>query len=141
MTKSQPFDLFIDKAASMFVSYFKQLVVVPFLFYSGYGVMNSIKNKGTAYVNSIPRNRVLNTMVNFGVAVSIFICMNLILGIPMELKQAILSYLSWESVGNSNWYSSPSASAIWYPTSPINYSDTLDVQLYRTSASWLHSFS
>lgn len=104
MTKAQPFDMFIDKAASMFVAYFKQLVVVPFLFYSGYGVMNSIKNKGTGYVNSIPKKRVLNTMVNFSVAVSIFICMNLILGIPMELKQAMLSYLSWESVGNSNWY-------------------------------------
>lgn len=104
ITKVMPFELLIDKSASTFVALFKQLVVVPFLFYSGYGVMNSIKNKGTAYVNAIPKNRVLNTMVNFAVAVAIFICLNLILGIPMEIKQALLSFLCWDSVGNSNWY-------------------------------------
>lgn len=104
ITRIIPFDLLVDRYASDFVAVFKQLVVVPFLFYSGYGVMNSIKNKGTGYVDLIPKNRVLNTMLNFGVAVLIFICMNLILGIPMELKQALLSFLCWESVGNSNWY-------------------------------------
>ena len=35
----------------------EQGVVVMFLFYSGYGVMESIKKKGTAYVRAMPKNR------------------------------------------------------------------------------------
>lgn len=102
--KVVPFELFVDKAASGVVNILQQLVVVPFLFYSGYGVMNSIKNKGAGYVDSIPKKRLLNTMLNFGVAVLFFVTLNLILSIPMDLKQVMLSLVSWESVGNSNWY-------------------------------------
>lgn len=104
ITQVMPFDIFVDKAATGVVSILKQLVVVPFMFYSGYGVMNSIKNKGTRYVDSIPRNRLLNTLVNFGIAVLFFIILNLILGISMDLKQVLLSFVCWDSVGNSNWY-------------------------------------
>ena len=104
ITKVMPFELFVDKAATGVVSLLQQLVVVPFLFYSGYGVMNSIKNKGAGYVDSIPKKRLLNTMLNFGVAVLFFVALNLILSIPMDLKQVLLSLITWESVGNSNWY-------------------------------------
>lgn len=74
------------------------------MFYFGYGVMNSIKVKGENYVASIPRKRLLNTTLNFGVAVLFFVVLNLILHIPMELKQVLLSLVCWDSVGNSNWY-------------------------------------
>lgn len=104
ITKIMPFDLFVDKAATGVVNILQQLSVVPFLFYSGYGVMNSIKNKGKGYVDSIPRKRLLNTMINYGVAVVFFIILNVVLSIPMNFKQVLLSFLSWESVGNSNWY-------------------------------------
>lgn len=104
ITKIIPFESFADKSALYFVDILKQLVVVPFLFYSGYGVMNSIKTKGENYVASIPRKRLLNTMVNFGVAVLFFVGLNLVLQIPMNLKQVLLSLLCWDSVGNSNWY-------------------------------------
>lgn len=104
ITKVVPFESFADKFALYFVDILKQLVVVPFLFYSGYGVMNSIKTKGENYVASIPRKRLLNTMVNFGVAVLFFVALNLVLHIPIELKQVLLSLICWDSVGNSNWY-------------------------------------
>lgn len=104
ITKVMPFESFADKSALYFVSILKQLVVVPFIFYSGYGVMSSIKNKGENYVASIPRKRLMNTMLNFGIAVLFFVALNLILHIPMELKQVLLSFVCWESVGNSNWY-------------------------------------
>lgn len=104
ITKVMPFESFVDKSALYIVSILKQLVVVPFMFYSGYGVMNSIKNKGENYVTSIPRKRLLNTMINFEVAVLFFVALNLVLHIPMELKQVLLSLICWDSVGNSNWY-------------------------------------
>lgn len=81
-----------------------QLIIVPFLFYSGYGVMEAIREKGRAYLNSFPRRRLLNTLLNFDVAVLVFICLNLLMGISMELKQVAWSLIGWKSVGNSNWY-------------------------------------
>lgn len=104
ITNMVPFEYLVDKTAFGVVIVLKQLVVVPFMFYSGYGVINSIKNKGTVYVDSIPKRRVLNTMLNFGVAVLFFVALNLFLSIPMNLKQVLLSLVCWESVGNSNWY-------------------------------------
>ncbi len=104
ITQVIPFEIFVDKAATDVVSILQQLVVVPFMFYSGYGVMNSIKTKGSKYVDSIPKKRLLNTMLNFGVAVMFFVVLNIILSIPMDLKQVLLSFVCWESVGNSNWY-------------------------------------
>lgn len=50
-------------------SWMAQLVVVPFLFYSGYGVMTSIAAKGKSYVDSIPVKRALKVLFMFDVAV------------------------------------------------------------------------
>lgn len=81
-----------------------QLIIVPFLFYSGYGVMEAIREKGRAYLDSFPRHRLLNTWLNFDVAVLVFICLNLLMGISMDLKQVAWSLIGWKSIGNSNWY-------------------------------------
>ena len=81
-----------------------QLLVVMFLFYSGYGVMSQIKRKGASYVRGMPRNRIIKTFLNFDVAVGSFVVLNLISGIDMSLKQILCSLFCWDSIGNSNWY-------------------------------------
>lgn len=81
-----------------------QLVVVMFLFYSGYGVGESFKKKGKSYVKSIPKHRVLGTLLNFDIAVSVFIILNLLLGLSLTTQRCLLSLTGWEAVGNSNWY-------------------------------------
>lgn len=81
-----------------------QLIVAMFLFYSGYGVMESIKKKGIPYVDSIPRKRILTTLVNFDIAVALFAVIALLLHKNYSLKTYLLSFTGWESVGNSNWY-------------------------------------
>lgn len=81
-----------------------QWIVAMFLFYSGYGVMESIKRKGTDYVRSIPRKRFLSVLVNFDIAVLFFIAVNICLGKHPSVEQCLLSFTGWESVGNSNWY-------------------------------------
>lgn len=81
-----------------------QLVVVMFLFYSGYGVGVSFKKKGASYVKSMPRHRILGTLLNYDVAVLVFIIACLVLCIPITPKQCLLSLIAWEDVGNSNWY-------------------------------------
>lgn len=81
-----------------------QSIVTLFLFYSGYGVMESIKKKGISYINSIPYKRVLNILVNFDIAVAIFAAISLFTPKKLYLKKILLSFTGWESVGNSNWY-------------------------------------
>lgn len=81
-----------------------QLLVVMFLFYSGYGVMESIKNKGEIYIDSIPHRRLITTLLNFDVAVGIFLVVNICLGIHYETKDIVLAFIGWKSIGNSNWY-------------------------------------
>lgn len=94
----------LDVAGYWLRSELGQLVVVPFLFYSGYGVMESIKNKGRDYLDRFPRRRLLNTLLNFDVAVLSFILLNLVMGVHMSLTQVGGALVGWDSVGNSNWY-------------------------------------
>lgn len=75
-----------------------------FLFYSGYGVMESIKKKGSNYIDSIPKRRLLATLANFDVAILLFFLVNLSLGIHYDTQDILLSFTGWESIGNSNWY-------------------------------------
>lgn len=83
--------------------YVKQLLVVPFLFYSGYGVTLAIRRKGRTYANKMPINRFLPTLINFDVAVFFFLLMNIIMGLELGGK-TILAFIGWESIRNSNWY-------------------------------------
>lgn len=81
-----------------------QLMVVMFLFFSGYGIMESYKKKGINYIKTMPKKRIITTLLNFDIAVLFFIVLNLFLGKLMSIKQIFLSFIAWESVGNSNWY-------------------------------------
>ena len=81
-----------------------QLMVVMFLFYSGYGVAESIKKKSEAYIRKIPKRRVLGTLANFDVAVVVFAVACLLIGKTIGIEQFLLSLVGWSDVGNSNWY-------------------------------------
>lgn len=81
-----------------------QLMVVVFLFFSGYGIMESYKIRGSSYLSTMPQKRILVTLLNFDVAVLFFFLLNIILGKSMTLSQVLLSFIAWDSLGNSNWY-------------------------------------
>lgn len=98
------FSPILDVPANKIIKMTGQLMVVMFLFYSGYGVMESIQAKGKDYIRSIPYKRILSTLVNYAIAIAVFFCMNLLLGIHFPLRQYLLSLIAWESVGQSNWY-------------------------------------
>jgi hypothetical protein len=66
--------------------------------------MESIKRKGNAYIQSIPKHRFLATLLNFDVAVLLFVLLDILLSIKVSPGQVILSFTGWSSVGNSNWY-------------------------------------
>lgn len=96
--------LWYDNVLFLLPKAFGQLMVVMFLFYSGYGVMESIKAKGEKYVNVMPKRRVLTTLINFDIAVVIFALVGLTTGMNDILPHLGLSLIGWDSVGNSNWY-------------------------------------
>ncbi len=81
-----------------------QAMVTMFLFYSGYGIMESIKKKGDSYIYQIPVKRVLATLFKFDCAIVLFFIMGLVFSTPMSVKKVLLSLIGWESIGNSNWY-------------------------------------
>lgn len=84
--------------------YLGQLVVVPFLFYSGYGMAESIRVKGMHYVRSMPTKRISKVLFLFGVAVVLFLVLRFVQGIRYDGVHVLLAFIGWESVGNSNWY-------------------------------------
>ena len=83
---------------------FSQLMVAMFLFYSGFGVMESIQKKGMSYVKKIPIHRVLHVLAIFIPAVLLYALLDLILDIPFTTGQFFLSLIAWLNLGNSNWY-------------------------------------
>lgn len=93
-----------DKAYVVFQDHIKQMVVVMFLFYSGYGMMEQIKKRKFAYIKSIPEKRFPNLLINYDIAILLFAAMNFCLGKEITLKKLLLSFTAWESMGNSNWY-------------------------------------
>lgn len=81
-----------------------QMIVVPFLFFSGYGVRCSILRKGENYVRSMPRKRILHTYVHTAVILLMFLTVQLFLGKLYSLKTLLLGFVFLESFGNSTWY-------------------------------------
>lgn len=93
-----------DTIAVKVVSFLGQQMVAPFLFYSGYGVVESIKKKGLPYVKKLPVHRALKTLLHFDIAVLFFLLMRFILRKPTTLSTFLLALVGWTSLGNSNWY-------------------------------------
>jgi hypothetical protein len=98
-------DKWFDKPLQMYCTWLGQLMVVPFLFYSGYGVFESVREKGAAYVGTFPRKRILKTLLHFDMAVLLFVVFDVFFAPERLSASAILgSLVAWDSLGNSNWF-------------------------------------
>lgn len=81
-----------------------QLIVVTFLFYSGYGIRVSIQKKGIDYVRGFPLKRIFKVWYHFAIVVALFIVVNTIMHQNYDFVKNILAFSGWTSIGNSNWY-------------------------------------
>lgn len=79
-------------------------MVVMFLTYSGYGIMESYKKKQHSYLTGFFKKRVLKTLVHFDIAVCAFLILALIFDRNITTKQVVLSFVGWKDLGNSNWF-------------------------------------
>lgn len=99
------FDKWFDIPMREYCSWLGQLMVVPFFFYSGYGIFESVKKRGRFYVNSFPKKRIMKTLIHFNLALVVFLVYDFFFA-PKDLffSKIILSFVAWDSVGNSNWF-------------------------------------
>jgi hypothetical protein len=93
-----------DIAMQKYCACFGTLMVAPFLFYSGYGIFESVKHKGTRYISSFPKKRILKTLLHFDFAVILFLILDSFIGRHVSISQFLLSLTGWTSIGNSNWF-------------------------------------
>lgn len=99
-----PLEAVCGKQTKIVCGILGQLMVAPFLFLSGYGVMESIQKKGASYLKSFPRRRILKTLLHFDIAVAVFAAVAWALGIHYPPSRVALAFSGWTSIGNSNWY-------------------------------------
>lgn len=93
-----------DLLSRRVVSWFGQAMVAMFLFYSGFGVMESIEKKGRSYVHAMPRKRVLSTLLRFDCAVMLHALVALAVSSEITLDKFLQALIGWKSIGNSNGY-------------------------------------
>ena len=93
-----------DAAYYGMLNYLGQLMVVMFLFYSGYGIMEALRRDFRRYSDNFLTHRLLKVWLMFAIAVTIYMLLNLLLQRDYELKTVLMSYIGWESIGNSNWF-------------------------------------
>lgn len=95
---------FLDEPYLAFRKYIGQLVVASFLFFSGFGMMESIKKKGQDYVKDIPAKRFFRVWYHFAAALILFIILNVVFSRKYRLVNILLSFIGYKAIGNSNWY-------------------------------------
>lgn len=98
------FDKWFDIPLRDYCRWFGQLMVAPFLFYSGYGIFESVKLKGVDYVRFFPKKRILKTLLHFDLAVVLFLVLDAYIQKTVSLSNFIFALIGWESIGNSNWF-------------------------------------
>lgn len=82
-----------------------QLLVTPFFFFSGYGLMCSLRRNRDKYVGKLLQNRFPKLWLHFVLCVALYWSVNTFLvGKEFSLAHICLSALTWESCGNSTWY-------------------------------------
>ena len=86
------------------VSNLGQKVVSLFLFYSGFGINESLKKKGNLYVKTLPKKACI-LFIKFQLIILMFLLSNiLIFNNKVTLKIYFLSSIFKSSLGNSNWF-------------------------------------
>ena len=96
---------FYDTSYVFILNHIGQLMVVMFLFYSGYGIITQFKNRPNYFVN-FPKNRILKTYLNLPLVVLLFLLTNLCIGTLNNYSTStiLLSLTGWTAIGNSNWF-------------------------------------
>ena len=103
-TQFVTFDGPYDQAFMGIYGFFGQMMGATFLFYSGFGIMESIQRKGYAYVHDMPRRHFLGLLVRLDIVTLIYLVICTLIGMTFPLRQILLAFTGFENFGNSTWY-------------------------------------
>ncbi|MBR1899539.1 MAG: acyltransferase family protein [Lachnospiraceae bacterium] len=93
-----------DQTYRVFQNHLNQMVVSMFWFYSGYGILESIRNKGRDYVVHFPVRRLLTVWIDYALAVCLYLVLWITDKRSLTPGRLFFSMIGWQNVGNSNWY-------------------------------------
>ena len=96
-------DTFADRSFKVICDLIGQLSVTLFFFYSGYGIMESVKNKPN-YINSFLKNRLFKILLHFDITVVLYIIVNYLIGKTYEPSRYLFALLGYRAIGNSHWF-------------------------------------
>ena len=82
---------------------FDQKVVSMFLFYSGFGLFESIQKKGNKYVKTL-LTKCLKIYIKSQLIILVYLLRNIIYKIKTTLKKYLKSVIFYRNLGNSNWF-------------------------------------
>lgn len=66
--------------------------------------MQSFLTRGEKYLRTYPYRRLLKTLINFDIAVILYLLLAVIVGEKYTVPTILGSFIGITSVGNSNWY-------------------------------------
>lgn len=96
-------DTFSNNWYLTILNYIGQMMVTMYLFYSGYGLMESQRKKPD-YKKDFPKRRLLKILLHFDIAVILYMILQFVIGNHYSIAEYAGSLIGWTSVGNSNWF-------------------------------------
>lgn len=84
-------------------SHTTQLMVVMFLFYSGYGVLKSFLTRPN-YSDSFFKNRIIKTLFNFDLCLIPFVLLSFFEDATYPISTYVLCWIGWKEIGTNSWY-------------------------------------
>ena len=78
-------------------------MVVMFLFYSGYGILESYKQK-REYEQDFFKKRFCKTWLHFDIAILLYLVTGIVLGIKYDPINYVFCWIGWKAIGNSKWF-------------------------------------
>ena len=93
----------LDNITVRINGYLGQLIVVSFMFFSGYAFVKQVALKGDAYLRKTPQ-KILALWIIYIITVLAFIMLGLVKGQQFDVQTILLALIGMKSVGNSTWY-------------------------------------
>lgn len=81
-----------------------QLVVTTFFTYTGYGLMSSLKRKGSDYARSLLFRRFPRVLITFGCMVLLYWMIETMMGRHYSLMHVLISLTGFRTLENSGWF-------------------------------------
>ncbi|MCQ2802259.1 MAG: acyltransferase family protein [Bacilli bacterium] len=94
----------LDKPSVFITGNLGQLMVAPFLFFSGYGIHQQYKLRGKEYSRHIPKYRMLKVYLMFILCWLLFAIVALYKNYDFSVADYLLSLVAIRDIGNTGWY-------------------------------------